>query len=240
MLWQKLIGVASALRDAFFSNVSLLLHADGTNGSTTFTDSSSNNFTVTSVSSAAISTSIYQFGSGSISLNGTSQYLTVPDSSAFDFGSGDWTVECWVRVTSLSTNRAVIFKRVDNLNDERWVGMGIAPNGTVGGLVASSSTAWGVNASTTSTVSLNTWTHLALVRNGSDVSLYVNGTKNTLTTTASFSVYKDTAPVLIGLSGTTGIYPYYFAGNIDEVRITKGVARYTASFTPPSQAFPNQ
>jgi len=84
------------------------------------------------------------------------------------------------------------------------------------------------------TVSLNTWNHVAYTRNGSTLTRYINGTANG---TATWSANLTGSSFLIG--GSTAGNVGYLTGNIDDFRITVGVARYTANFTPPTAAFPN-
>ena len=80
-----------------YENVSLLLFGNGPNNSTTFTDSSSYGHTVTPVADAKISTTQSKFGGASIYLDGSGDCLSLPDNaSAFDFGTGDFTIECWI------------------------------------------------------------------------------------------------------------------------------------------------
>ena len=86
---------ASAPTDPNFANVSLLLHGDGANNSTTFTDSSSNNFTLSRVGDVKISTTQSKFGGSSIFFDGAGDYLTLANNSVFTFPSS-FTVEAWV------------------------------------------------------------------------------------------------------------------------------------------------
>jgi len=83
----------ATIGDANFADVSLLLHGDGTSGSTTFTDSSSNAVVVTANGNAQIDTAIKKFGTGSIQFDGTGDYLTTSTNSAFGYGAGDFTIE---------------------------------------------------------------------------------------------------------------------------------------------------
>jgi len=96
-------------------------------------------------------------------------------------------------------------------------------------------TAWEVTLTSTTSVSSNTWYHLAVVRSGNTFSLYVNGVSES-TATSSVVIADDTSNLLIGV-GDTGTT--YLNGYIDDLRITKGYARYTSNFTPPTKAFPN-
>jgi hypothetical protein len=88
----------------------------------------------------------------------------------------------------------------------------------------------------TTAISATTWTHFAVVRNGSTITIYINGTAGGTATNSSFSD-DTTAPFEIGARAGNGSIP--FTGYIDDLRITKGYARYTSNFTPPTAAFPN-
>jgi hypothetical protein len=92
--------------DPNFGSVVALLHFDGTNGSTTFTDQKGN--TWTAVSGAKISTAQSKFGGASLLLNGSSDYATVPNFAGLDFGSGNFTIEGWVRPANVTSNQVII------------------------------------------------------------------------------------------------------------------------------------
>src|SRR5215831_6289961 len=83
-------------------NCVLLLHCDGANGSTSFPDSSGLNHTVTPVGSAAVNTSIVKFGTGSALITGGTEWLNLDGSTDFAFGTGDFTVDCWVYPTGVA------------------------------------------------------------------------------------------------------------------------------------------
>jgi hypothetical protein len=240
---QKLLmGTAGYIPpDPDFANVSLLLHGDGTDGSTTFTDSSSNAFTVTGNGGVEIDTAITKFGSGSIQFGGVDGYLSVADDAALDL-TGDFTIECWVYVASDATlPRPLAIKRSGVASSPYLLTIrGSTPNslnasfsGTTDGV------SWQINGTFTGgteTFSVETWTHIAAVKNGTTVDVYVNGVSG-LTLTSVPTLFSNSEALHIGSSdsGSTGI-----KAHIDEYRITKGVARYTANFTPPTRAFPDR
>ena len=211
--------------DLSFSSVSLLLHMDGSNGSTTFTDSSSNALTVTASGSAQISTAEVKWGTGSLRvLNdvNTLNYVTTASSSALSF-PGDFTIEMWVKCDDTQT---ATYKTLFELglytdgilfrDDELYV------NG--------SALKFNTNLLNTS------WRHVALTRSGSTVRLFYDGTGQSLGT-LSGTINSSNNPIRIGASRHTG--GQHLNCYIDDVRITKGVARYTANFTPPTAAFPD-
>jgi hypothetical protein len=214
--------------DLYYSNVSLLLRMDGVNGSTTFTDSGASPHTVTAVGNAAITTSQYKYGTGSGTFDGAGDCLTIPTSSAFDFASGDFTVELWVRRSGTQVYTGLVSLRASPFTGLQ-IGFGNGNNNL--------RIVWGDSEKitpTSSPLSDGVWTHVALVRSGNTVTLYQSGT-SVGTQTLSVAMPFDNAGLAIGrlTANDTG---YEFAGQIDDVRITKGVARYTAAFTPPTAA----
>jgi hypothetical protein len=225
---------AAGATDPNFSNVSLLLHGDGTNGSTTITDSSGSPKTVTAFGNAQISTAQSKFGGASIAFDGNGDYLTVPDSTAFNLGTGDFTIEAFTYTPNTTGFKAIVSK-LDN-------GYGtfiLALNGSsFVYYMSSNGTSWNVAQNVSGgTFTANTWNHVALVRNGSTFTPYLNGTAGT-TTTFSGTLSTNTRALHIG-ADFGGVVTDFMNGYIDELRITKGVARYTANFTPPTAPFPD-
>lgn len=222
--------------DANFSNVSLLLPFDGSNGSTTFTDKSGSPKTVTASGNAQISTAQSKFGGTSGAFDGSGDFLTSAYNTAFDLGSGDFTVEAWIYPTTLSGVKIVATTRNATGSDGGFV---LFTNGS-----ALAAQCWGPTAGTvlgsassaSGTLTVNAWNHVAYCRNGSTFRVFVNGTVGATTGSSSSAVVSTGRPFLIGTDPSTAGRD--FAGYIDELRITKGVARYTANFTPPTAAFP--
>lgn len=221
--------------DPYWNDVSLLMHMNGTNNSTAFVDNSKNAFTVSAVGDAKISTAQSKFGGDSALFDGTGDYLSIPQSSAFDFGSGDFTIEAWVYATALSGNSRTIITK----------GWGSNPYGpfvifydnisAITFYASSNNAGWNIasNVAILASPSLNTWHHIAVSRQGFNIRLFGNGNlTNTITTTSALMT--NSSITTIGNSNN-GLYGW--AGYIDEMRITKGVSRYNAAFTPPTQQF---
>jgi hypothetical protein len=222
--------------DPYFDDVVLLLHLNGSNGSTTFPDSSINPKTVSANGNAQISTAQSKFGGASVVLDGTGDYLTSNDNADFEFGSGDFTIEFWMRLTS-SARQGLISKGAPG----DWASFDISTDGTGSQSIqvrCSNGSGWSIDffTSPVPTWSLNTWHYVALVRNGNTFTLYIDGTDRG-SGTASISLMNNSSALLIGRSN---FWSADAAGNIDEVRITKGVARYTSNFTAPDAPFPDQ
>jgi hypothetical protein len=235
--------------DPDFSNVSLLLHGNGTNGSTTFRDSSNNSHAITANGDAEISTTENKFGGASMYFDGNGDYLNIPDSDQFEIGSGDFTFEAWIYLTGYSaayTGQNYIAEIVckDSLNTGRgfmFQVTGTSTSWTTLQLVLFSSNTSFVSTEATTSFSLNTWYHVAAVRNGTSVRLYKDGIDVGGNTNA-VSVQNTQTVVAVGSESPYYIsqgYDYYFPGYIDDLRITKGVARYTSNFTPPTAQLPS-
>lgn len=221
------------------SNVSLLLHMDGTNGSQNFTDSSLNNFTITANGDAQISTAEKKFGSASAYFNGA-DYINSNTDTAFNLGDGsNYTVELWIYVNSFEGQadapRVICFE-----NNSDSYGLLIDPGSSNGNLVWNHFGTGAEDIIAPSAITLNTWTHIALVKNGSKVSLYINGVETGFRSDTYAMPNPENGNVQITLGGSIVNYEYQeFYGYIDELRITKGVARYTSNFTPQTAPFPN-
>ena len=214
--------------DPFFNNVSLLLHGDGANGSTTIVDSSPSPKTVAAVGDAQISTAIADpFGNttGVIALDGNGDYLNI--SGGFVNGTEDFTIEWWEKLSATNIDYSVI--RFDN-----QASSGIK----TGGIRVQIYVVGGVNYGSDYTSSTD-WQHIALTRQSGNIRIFASG----ILLTPSFNVNENYSFNLTSFAIGRAWAQFYtndFAGYIDEFRITKGVARYTANFTPPTAPFPAQ
>ena len=225
-------GAASAgTTDLDFASVSLLLHMDGSNGSTTFTDSSTNAVTVTANGNAQIGTAQSKFGGASALFDGSGDYLSVSSNAVFNVSGAAFTAECWVRAANVSQNGGAFFSsRIDVIYapfEVRIDGSGVSwliANDAVNNWVSLSSKA--------SVISASTWHHVALVGTGSTLTFYVDGVSALTTSQPTWT--SANRPLYIGAGGDAA-----FNGHIDEFRFTKGVARYTSNFTPPTEPFPD-
>jgi hypothetical protein len=235
---QRRIGTwpTSAATDPDFSSVALLLHMDGSNGSTTFTDSSGSPKTVTRQGGGQISTTQSKFGGSSGSFDGTGDYLTA-SGAGLAVGSGNFTIEGWFYFNSLQSGiRTLWAHRSSN------TGIGGALLTHVGGDVRlyisdSFGTSWQVlDFDPNLTVSTSTWHHIALVRDGNTIRTFVDGTAGT-TTTVSAGTISTSGAMSIMAGAADGSQEV--DGYCDDFRVTIGVARYTAGFTPPTAAFPD-
>jgi hypothetical protein len=202
---------------------------DGSHGSQVFTDSGRNSKNVTRIGSPQISTTQSKFGGSSAYFDGSSAISFSP-SQDWSFGSGDFTIECWVYLLSHgypepSTTGYNHFFSVTNQNTfgfKSWRDAYYLYTGTH-------------DVMTTTGPVLNSWQHLALSRNGTSLKIFVNGVQagsSAISSTKTFGA-NDTAFIGSGWEGE------FLHGYIDEFRVTKGVGRYSTNFTPPTSAFTN-
>jgi hypothetical protein len=208
--------------DSQFSGVVLLLHCNGANNSTSFTDVKGH--TVTANGDAKISTAQSKFGGASAAFDGSGDYLSIPDSNDWDFGTTDFTVELNACFTSPASTQTLIGDYTPSLG---WL-----LQRTSGGYLRFMN-GDAVIANYAWTPTANQWYHLAVCRSGTSLRIFVDGSQIGTTVTDSTNFSGSTAPLLIGTL-TSSLQP--FNGYIDEVRVTKN-ARYTSNFAAPSAAF---
>jgi hypothetical protein len=222
--------------DDYYNSCSLLLHFSGSNNSTTFIDSSPVTKSLTSNNGAKITSSISKFGGSSLFLDGTDDYVTVANSTDFDFGSGDFTVEYWEYRTSSGTNSPILSRNTITYTPYLIGWNEVSSPTTIAMFMSSNGSSWDVASNVSmGTLTTNVWTHYAVTRQSNTFRTFKNGTLiSSFTSSATFPAGSGT--LQIGRFGTT----YYFKGGyVDELRITKGVARYTGSFTTSSVEFQN-
>lgn len=217
----------TGVNDPFWNNVSLLLNFDGSNGSTTFTDISPNPKIFTVNGNASISTVQSKFGGSSFYFDGTGDYITTPANTDFTFGTSNFTVEGWIYITSFNSQYVNIFTTSGGLSNfnfsvrsdarlEYWNGSSAIQLGKI------------------QDVPTNQWVHIAFVRSNFVIFGYVNGIL--VGCTSDNTNLSNNAIVSIAATAT---YTNSAIGYLDDLRITKGIARYTTtSFSPPRLRFP--
>jgi hypothetical protein len=224
--------------DSLWASVSLLLHGNGVNDSTTFTDNSPTPKTATAVGNAKISTAQSKFGGASITFDGTGDAVTFPSSSDFDMASGDFTIEAWVSCTSFAAQRGLVTKRATTGLYGPYLLYIDQTTGKAGFQSSQNGSSWAVDILAASGIALNTWAHIAVTRLGNLYTLWVDGVSAATATVAGAHTTNATA-VSVGAGAADG--GLSMSGYIDDLRITKGVGscRYTGTFTPPATAHPD-
>jgi hypothetical protein len=226
-------GGGGAGTDSLFSSVSTLLHFDGSG--TSITDNAPTPKTYTAIGSATQSTSQSQWGSSSLYLTG-SDYIETPSNAAFNFGSGNFAAECWIRPSSVATNFQPIMGQANysgNAGWSLWLNYGrlyaMLPN--VGEAI-----------SPQASVVANSWQYVAISRSGSQLFLYVNGLRVASADLGAGAAITDaTTPFQVGgFSNQSWNNSYRFTGYIDDIRVTKASRGYTGeTIAVPTAAFPN-
>ena len=177
---------------------------------------------------AKLDTAQKKFGTASLELDGTTDNLTYPTSPDFGFGTTNWAAECFIRPTSVTGTQYIFDFRTGSATDTAPT---VYLNGTALHFgVGNTSQATG------GTLSTGTWYHVAVARSGGSTKLFLDGTQVGSTYTDTNN-YGTTKPVAIGSDYNSAANA--FAGHIDEVRISKAAARYTANFTAPTTALGN-
>ena len=190
--------------------------------------------TMETMGDAKLSTAVSKFGGSSMYFDGSGDYLFSPTANVNNlskFLTSNFTVECWIYPTTSSGDRTIICAVYswgsggENYEIELRSGLLFVQ---FGGVTMTSGTI---------SISANTWTHIALVRSGlTSTTFYVNGV-SVATYSSNWTANED-CPLTIGcFNANGGGLDNYWQGYIDDLRITKGYARYTSNFTPPTTTF---
>ena len=171
-------------------------------------------------------------GSGSVEFDGASgTYLNLAASTDFQW-SGDFTLECWFNPDTIADNRGIFNLGAYNVSGGFELLTQTNGRFQLYGHDGSNASSW--IETSTGIMSTGNWYHLAMVRSGSTVTLYLGGSsKGTVTKSHTFGAGSNNSFV-IG-AGYAGSYMEYFDGTISNVRLTKGQALYTSNFTPPTE-----
>jgi len=214
----------------------LMLHMNGANGATTFSDSSWQANAVTPSGNVLINTAESVFGGASCYFDGNGDYLSIPDSEDWSFGTGDFTVDFRLKFNTASPVNQMPLTHGNNASDYWSINVAsstlIAVYAAVGGVV---------KANYNFTFSNHTaWNHLELVRSGTEVKMFQNGNQmaRSIVTAISTNAWTNASyPLHLGCSFYSGNADYFLHGWMDEFRISKGTARHTANFTIPGAEY---
>jgi hypothetical protein len=209
---------------------SFQMTADGADASTSFTDNSPSARTITVSGDAQVDTAQKKFGTGSLLLDGTGDYLSVAADSDMAFGTGDFTVHFWVRPNGSLTDKSIFGNRNNTQVDTHW---NFEITGGANNLqVHTSKTA--MFTGTSNTLTASDWNHVAWTRSGGLARLFINGALVSSQSDA-FNYSDASSPYYVGLDGAAAISSLTpFNGWIDDITVIKGKALWTSAFTPPS------
>lgn len=183
----------------------------------------------------SINTTSQKFGDGCAEFDGSGDYLIVPDSDDWDFGSGDFTIDLQYQFATTSGQHSFVGRSTAATSGRSFV-FSSSPTTTDG--IRFTFSADGdnlVNLDGPWVPASNIWYHLAIVRSSDTFKIYIDGSSIASTSTSNFSIIDNQSSLAIGAETLTGGSPP--DGFMDEVRITKGFARWTGDFAPPSKAY---
>lgn len=202
----------------------LLAHCNGADGSTSFPDSGDTGHTITANGHCQVDTAQSKFGGASALFDGTGDYLSVASHSDFGFGTGDFTIDFWLRLNSFASPVDLfVWGTSDiqcrfNLHTSGGGRLDVFFGGTGGNSV-------------NHTFSTGTWYHIACTRASGTVKVFVDGTqKDSFTASGSIS----TAAIRFGIYHDGSTFP--LNGWMDEIAI-RNEAIWTSGFTPPTEAY---
>lgn len=222
--------------DQFFASVVLLMHFDGAYDSTTFTSTATPSRTFTPAGNAKQRHGSRLFGVGAGYFDGVDDELATDISTDFSFGSGDFCIEFAFCIQSfLNTTPHFISITDGSFNNE--IRLYTTPGGTKLNAVIYHGAAYQVNIAGTTNLVVDKWYRGAFCRSGNVHRLFLDGALEGSATVSHTIPAASHRCRIAALSGAGN--PYRHQGQIDEVRITKGVARYTAAYTPDSVPFPD-
>jgi hypothetical protein len=209
-----------------------LLHFNGTNGSTTFTDESGK--TWAAGGNAQISTATSVFGGASVLFDGTGDYISTADNGDWwlDDGSNSnqWTIDFRLYLTIDNAFNPIV-SHYQDVNNYWTISSSDTANSLTFSSVVSGSASIVVSNAFVPTSA--TWYHVAVVKNGTEgYKFFINGTQIGTTATSANSLTNFTGSLLIG-AAISGGSMNFLNGRIDEFRLSKGVARWTSNFSPP-------
>jgi hypothetical protein len=225
------LAQAAYVTDASYdSYTKFLAHFDGASGTTAYTAETGQ--VVTFVGNAQLDTVLKKFGTAAVIFDGSGDMLDVPDSADWDFGTSPFTVDFQGSTTDNTYGTSQTFVDIGSISSSKGVCIRYVPGGTPSLDVqlngaSVSNPAW--------TPTNNTLYHVAVARGGTDLMVFINGSQ--IGATVSDATNIDASTYGIGIGGQTND-DRYLKGSIDELRISKGIARYTANFTAPTAEYP--
>jgi hypothetical protein len=219
------------------SYTKLMLHCDGDDNGTSFTDSSSNNYTVSVTGGAITETSQSKFGGSSLYIPNNSAYVSVPDNDDWYFGTGDFTIDFWWQYTGSWADNTFLFGQYTDGTNRNFLGTqdyngkhlyGVSRKDGEGYLDINP---WSGGRA----LAADTWYHIAITRASGVLYFFVNGELDWSDNTQTSTEWQNNTPTFkVGNDGSGGGSMTYW---IDEFRISKGIARWTEAFTPPTEAY---
>jgi len=233
--------------DPYWDQVVLLVGPIGVDASTEILDESLSNILLTTNGDAQLDTAYRKFGNASLMLDGTVDCVETPANPDHDFGTNDFTIEFWTRMTAEPTDNHVWISKYDSTTNERqWSVYFDFTNNRVAMHTSTTGTDYFYTSFDLDTDGIGlagffdgNWHHVAVVRDGTTTKMFVDGLLGSEEWTVGASALNANTNIrtIIGArSNGAGEYVHIDA-HMDEIRITNGTARYTEAFTPPTERF---
>ena len=237
-LLNKIKATGTTTGDVYFPQTKLLLPFNGTNGAQVTSDSSNRNATVTFNGNASLSTAQSKFGGSSLYLDATGDSVSISDTYwNTAINSGDFTIEFWVRFTG-NDNSLPVYNGTWSGVSNGWFVQRYGTASLSGQIIFffRDSGGWqyiNYSQGTRTTISEDTWYHVAVTRNSNTWKLFLNGTAEDTITNSNSIVTGTVGKLMIDYDAS-----YTLTGYLEDMRITPGIARYTSNFTAPTIALP--
>ena len=234
----QLSALGNTVGDVYFPQTKLLLPFEGTNGATTTSDLSNRNATVTFNGNASLSTAQSKFGGSSLYLAANGDSVSISDTYwNTAINSGDFTIEFWVRFTG-NDNSLPVYNGTWSGASNGWFVQRYGTASLSGQIIFffRDSGGWqyiNYSQGTRTTISEDTWYHVAVTRNSNTWKLFLNGTAEDTITNSNSIVTGTVGKLMIDYDAS-----YTLTGYLEDMRITKGIARYTSNFTAPTTTNP--
>ncbi|MBL7157320.1 MAG: hypothetical protein ISS92_04045 [Candidatus Omnitrophica bacterium] len=226
--------------NSYDSNTKFLSHFDGPEGSTSIADESVGIHVVTAFGNAHLDSTNKKFGASSLSLDGNGDYVSIPDSDDWAFGTHDFTVDFWIKFNSIWENALGVIGHTSG-NYDGWM---LALHQTGMMFIAGDGSSTTEYFQSTSAFEAERWYHIALVRDSDSFTFYLDGETQGTVDLTGVTISNATGGLEIGrgfetMSGqwSGASYYSYVSGYMDEIRISKGIARWTNEFDIPDHAY---
>lgn len=232
-------GFAVEETPAVDEDTKLLIQSETYNGSAIFTDSSPSAHVVTSNYSTTHSTNQAKFGSSSLYSPVQLSWISFSDHNDWNFGSGDFTIDFWIYPTEMGAWDGIAFQGWNGDDIYSYPFWMLYFSQTNLGRLRFY-TYWNptITFESTSVVPTNTWTHVALVRSGATLMWFINGNLSGTQNIGNANIRNVQSPLYVAYGRNLSVHdPESFIGYLEEFRISKGVARWTSNFTPPTAPY---
>jgi len=237
-LLNKIKATGTTTGDVYFPQTKLLLPFDGANGAQVTSDLSNRSATVTFNGNASLSTAQSKFGGSSLYLDANGDSVSISDTYwNTAINSGDFTIEFWVRFTG-NVNSLPVYNATWSGASNGWCVQRYGTAASSGQIIFffRDSGGWqyiNYSQGTRTTISEDTWYHVAVTRNSNTWKLFLNGTAEDTITNSNSIVTGTAGKLMIDYDAS-----YTLTGYLEDMRITPGIARYTSNFTAPTIALP--